>query len=72
MRKNLSGLLFALLLSAVLHLGLFLLWVSYEGLTHLKPKDKNPEIIEVHLEEPTTKSNSDLNARLNNDKQSSA
>jgi TonB family protein len=69
MRKNLFRLLFALFLSIALHLGLFLLWASYEGFTYLKPKDKNPEIIEVQLEEPITKSNNDLNASQNSDKQ---
>ena len=49
----------AIWLSIALHLGLFLLWVSYEGFTYLKPKDKNPEIIEVQLEEPIAKTNSD-------------
>lgn len=59
----------AIWLSIALHLGLFLLWTSYEGLTHLKPKDKNPEIIEVQLEEPIAKTNSDLSASQNSDKQ---
>ena len=59
----------AIWLSISLHLGLFLLWTSYEGLTHLKPKDKNPEIIEVQLEEPIAKTNSDLSASQNSDKQ---
>jgi TonB family protein len=59
----------AIWLSIALHLGLFLLWTSYEGFTHLKPKDKNPEIIEVQLEEPIAKTNSDLSANQNSDKQ---
>ena len=59
----------AIWLSISLHLGLFLLWTSYEGFTHLKPKDKNPEIIEVQLEEPIAKTNSDLSASQNSDKQ---
>jgi TonB family protein len=59
----------AIWLSIALHLGLFLLWTSYEGFTHLKPKDKNPEIIEVQLEEPIAKTNSDLSASQNSDKQ---
>ncbi len=59
----------AVWLSIALHLGLFLLWVSYEGFTHLKPRDKNPEIIEVQLEEPIAKTNSDLSASQNSDKQ---
>jgi hypothetical protein len=59
----------AIWLSIALHLGLFLLWASYEGFTYLKPKDKNPEIIEVQLEEPIAKTNSDLSASQNSDKQ---
>ena len=69
MRKNLLGLLFALSLSVVLHLGLFLLWTSYEGFTYLKPRDKSTDIIEVQLEESFAKNNSDLNTSLNSDKQ---
>ena len=69
MRKNLLGLLFALSLSVVLHLGLFLLWTSYESFTYLKPRDKSPDIIEVQLEESFAKNNSDLNASLNSDRQ---
>ena len=69
MRKNLLGLLFALSLSVVLHLGLFLLWASYEGFTYLKPRDKSTDIIEVQLEESFAKNNSDLNTSLNSDKQ---
>ena len=69
MRKNLLGLLFALSLSVVLHLGLFLLWTSYESFTYLKPRDKSPDIIEVQLEESFAKNNSDLNTSLNSDKQ---
>jgi TonB family protein len=59
----------AIWLSISLHLGLFLLWASYEGFTYLKPKDKNPEIIEVQLEEPIAKTNSDLSTSQNSDKQ---
>ena len=62
----------AIWLSIALHLGLFLLWTSYEGFTHLKPKDKNPEIIKVQLEEPIAKTNSDLSASQNSDKQPSS
>ncbi len=69
MRKNLLGLLFALSLSVVLHLGLFLLWTAYEGFTNLKPRDKGPDIIEVRLEDPISKNNRDLNANLSSDKQ---
>ena len=59
----------AVSLSIALHLGLFLLWASYEGFVFEKPKDKNPEIIEVQLEEPIAKTNKDLNAYQNSDKQ---
>ena len=69
MRKNLLGLLFALSLSVVLHLGLFLLWTAYEGFTNLKPRDKGPDIIEVRLEDPISKNNRDLNANLSSNKQ---
>jgi TonB family protein len=69
MRKNLLGLLFALSLSVVLHLGLFLLWTSYESFTYLKPRDKSPDIIEVQLEESFAKNNSDLNTSLNSNRQ---
>ena len=56
-------------LSIAFHLGLILLWAKYEGFIHIKPQDKNPGIIDVHLEEPIAKNNSDLNASLNSDKQ---
>lgn len=59
----------AIWLSIALHLGLFLLWASYEGFVFEKPKDKNPEIIEVQLEDPIAKTNKDLNANQNSDKE---
>ena len=59
----------AIWLSIALHLGLFLLWTSYEGFVFEKPNDKNPDIIEVQLEEPIAKTNKDLNANQNSDKQ---
>lgn len=59
----------AIWLSIALHLGLFLLWASYEGFVFEKPKDKNPEIIEVQLEDPIAKTNSALNTSQNSDKE---
>lgn len=59
----------AIWLSIALHLGLFLLWISYERFTYLKPKDKNPDIIEIQFEEPIAKTNSDLRANQNSYKQ---
>jgi len=59
----------AIWLSIALHLSLFLLWASYEGSIFFKTKDKNPDIIEVRLEEPIAKKNSDLNASQHSDKQ---
>jgi hypothetical protein len=59
----------AIWLSIAFHLGLILLWTTYEGFNYVKPKDKNPDIIEVQLEEPIAKNNSDLNASLNSDRQ---
>jgi TonB family protein len=59
----------AIWLSIALHLGLFLLWASYEGFIFENPRDKNPSIIEVHLEEPISNNNGDLNANLSSDKQ---
>ena len=59
----------AIWLSIALHLSLFLLWASYEGSIFSKTKDKNPDTIEVRLEEPIAKKNSDLNASQHSDKQ---
>ena len=59
----------AIWLSIALHLSLFLLWVFYEGSFFSKTKDKNPDIIEVRLEAPIDKKNSDLNASQHSDKQ---
>ena len=59
----------AIWLSIALHLSLFLLWASYEGSFFSKTKDKNPDIIEVRLEAPIAKKNSDLNASQHSDKQ---
>ena len=56
-------------LSVALHLCLIILWATYEGFIFAKPKDINPSIIEVRLEDPIAKNNSDLNAILNSDKQ---
>jgi TonB family protein len=62
----------AIWLSIALHLGLILLWATYEGFIFAKPKDRNPDIIEVHLEEPIAKNNSDLATSLNSDKQAAS
>lgn len=59
----------AIWLSIAFHLSLILLWATYEGFIFTKPKDKNPDIIEVRLEDPITKNNRDLNANLSSDKQ---
>jgi len=59
----------AIWLSIAFHLSLILLWATYEGFIFVKPKDKNLDIIEVHLEELIAKNSSDLNASLNSDKQ---
>ena len=59
----------AIWLSIAFHLSLILLWATYEGFVFVKPKDKNPDIIEVHLEGPIAKNNSDLNVSLNSDSQ---
>ena len=59
----------AIWLSIAFHLSLILLWATYEGFAFVKPKDKNLDIIEVRLEDPIAKNNSDLNASLNSDKQ---
>lgn len=69
MKKKPPRLLFALWLSIAVHLGLILWWATYEGFTYLKPKDKNPVIIEVQLEEPIAKTSSDLSASQNSDKE---
>jgi hypothetical protein len=50
----------AIWLSIAFHITLILLWATYEGFIFNKPKDKNLDIIEVHLEEPIAKNNSDL------------
>jgi hypothetical protein len=56
-------------LSVAFHLSLILIWAAYEGFIPVKPKDKNLDVIEVQLEEPIAKNNSDLNASFNSDKQ---
>ncbi len=55
-------------LSLAFHLSLILTWAAYEGFIGVKSKDKNSEIIEVHLEEPTT-DHSDLNTNPSSDQQ---
>ena len=52
----------AIWLSIAFHLGLILLWATYEGFIFVKPKEKNPDIIEAYIEQPIAKNNSDLNA----------
>ena len=67
-RARLSHLI-AIWASIVIHLGLILLWATYEGFIFVKPKEKNPGIIEAYIEQPITKNNSDLNASPNSDNQ---
>ena len=62
----------AIWLSIALHLGLILLWATYEGFIFAKPKDVNPEIIQVRLEDPIAQKISDLNPGLSSDKQSAS
>nr|WP_315129484.1 energy transducer TonB [uncultured Polynucleobacter sp.] len=69
MKQNQPSPSLAIWLSIAFHITLILLWATYEGFIFNKPKDKNLDIIEVHLEEPIAKNNSDLNASLNSDKQ---
>lgn len=54
----------AICLSIAFHLCLIILWATYEGFISAKPKNINPDIIEVRLEEPITK-----NRNLSSDKQ---
>ena len=54
----------AIWLSIALHLCLIILWATYEGFISARPKNINPDIIEVRLEEPITK-----NRNLSSDKQ---
>lgn len=49
----------AIWLSIAFHLCLIILWATYEGFIFGKPKDINPDIIEVRLEDPITKISSD-------------
>jgi hypothetical protein len=59
---------FAVWLSIAFHLCLILFWATYEGFIFVKSKDKNQDIIVVHLEEPIPKNNSDLHNSLNSNK----
>lgn len=59
----------AIWLSIAFHLGLIILWATYEGFIFAKVQDKNPDIIEVRLEESITKKNSNLITNLNSNKQ---
>ncbi|QWE11553.1 energy transducer TonB [Polynucleobacter sp. es-EL-1] len=56
-------------LSIAFHLSLILMWAVYEGFIDVNPNDKSPDIIEVRLEEPIPKNNSDLKPSPNDDKQ---
>jgi len=56
--------LLAIWLSIAFHLCLIILWATYEGFIFAKPKDINPDIIEVRLEDPITK-----NRSISSDKQ---
>mgnify|MGYP000985080192 CR=1 FL=1 len=49
----------AIWLSIAFHLSLILLWATYEGFISARPKNINPDIIEVRLEDPITKISSD-------------
>jgi hypothetical protein len=68
MRKTLPSLSLAIWLSIAFHLGLIILWATYEGFIYTKPQDKNSNIIEVHLEEPIDQRDSNLISDLNSDK----
>lgn len=72
MKKKPPRLLFVLWLSIAVHLGLILWWAAYEGFIFAKPKDVNPEIIQVRLEDPIAQKISDLNPSLSSDKQSAS
>ena len=61
--------LFAIWLSIAFHLCLILFWATYEDFAFIKPKDTNPDVINVRLETPITKNSGDLNPNLNSDKQ---
>ena len=68
MRKTLPSLSLAILLSIAFHLSLIILWATYEGFIHIRPQDKNSNIIEVNLEEPITKRDRNLISNLNSNK----
>ena len=59
MKQNQPSLSFAIWLSIAFHLCLIILWATYEGFIFAKPKNINPDIIEVRLEDPITKISSD-------------
>ena len=59
MKQNQLSLSFAIWLSIAFHLCLIILWAIYEGFIFAKPKNINPDIIEVRLEDPITKISSD-------------
>ena len=58
MTRSRLGYSIAIWLSIAFHLGLILLWATYEGVNYVKPKVKNPAIIEAQLEEPIPQNNS--------------
>ena len=64
MKQNQPSLSFAIWLSIAFHLCLIILWATSEGFIYTKPQDKNSNIIEVHLEEPTSKSKDTLKSNL--------
>jgi hypothetical protein len=64
MRKTLPSLSIAIWLSIAFHLGLVILWATYEGYIPIKPQDKNSNIIEVNLEKLTSKNKGTLNSNL--------
>lgn len=45
------------------------MWAAYEGFIDIKPKNRSSDIIEVRLEEPVPKDNSELKPSPNDDKQ---
>lgn len=69
MTRSRSSYSIATWLSIAFHLGLLLLWATYEGYIHIKPKDKNPDVMEVHLEDPIIKNNSEAKATIGSNQQ---
>jgi TonB family protein len=69
MRKTLPSFSIAIWLSVVLHLGVLLLWATYEGFFYTKPKNINRDIIEIELQAPIAKNNSESNTSLDSNKE---